>query len=266
MWHLRSALRAGNIWVEHSRRYANPDTYLIPPAEWPRWRPEVVRQTGTPSQGLERLDEREAELETAMAQVERLLARKDSHLRIEEDRLVLSPLEASPRPPSAEALADRIAERLPRVELPELLIEVDTWTHFSRHFVHAADAEALRPALLPHLYASLLAHACNFGLEQMAHLTDLAYDHLAWCTTWYLREETLKAAFTTLVNYHHHLPLSQALGERHALLLGWPAVSGVGQNPARPALSAAPRAMAWASPFTVGPRISSRNMAPNSCP
>ena len=31
LWHLRSALRAGNIWVEHSRRYANPDTYLIPP-------------------------------------------------------------------------------------------------------------------------------------------------------------------------------------------------------------------------------------------
>jgi TnpA family transposase len=65
---------------------------------------------------------------------------------------------------------------------------------------------------LPHLYASLLAHACNFGLEQMAHLTDLAYEHLAWCTTWYLREETLKAAFTVLVNYHYHLPLSQLWG------------------------------------------------------
>jgi TnpA family transposase len=98
------------------------------------------------------------------------------------------------------------------VELPELLIEVDTWTHFSRPLVHAADLEGVRPALLPQLYASLLAHACNFGLEQMAHLTDLAYDHWAWCTTWYLREETLKAAFTALVNYHYHLPLSQLWG------------------------------------------------------
>ena len=76
LWHLRSALRAGNIWVAHSRRYANPDTYLIPPEEWPHWRPEVVRQTGTPSQGIERLHEREAELAIAMAQVERLLARR----------------------------------------------------------------------------------------------------------------------------------------------------------------------------------------------
>jgi TnpA family transposase len=46
----------------------------------------------------------------------------------------------------------------------------------------------------------------------MAHLTDLAYEHLAWCTTWYLREDTLKAAFTALVNDHHHLPLSHAWG------------------------------------------------------
>ena len=212
LWHLRSALRAGNVWVAHSRRYANPDTYLIPPAEWPRWRPEVIRQTGTPSDGALRLAEREAELAHAMAQVEQLLARKDSPVRVEKDAIVLSPLEADPRPASAEALAEHITERLPRVGLPELLIEVDTWTHFSTRLVHAAGADALQPALLPHLYASVLAHACNFGLEQMAQSTDLSYRRLAWCTTWHLREDTLKAAVTALVNYHHHLPLSQAWG------------------------------------------------------
>jgi hypothetical protein len=88
----------------------------------------------------------------------------------------------------------------------------DAWTHFSDHFIHAAGAETLRPTLLPHLYASIVAHACNFGLEQMAHSTNISYQQLAWCTTWYLREETLEAAFTNLVNYHHQLPLSQVWG------------------------------------------------------
>ena len=91
LWSLRSALRAENIWVAHSRRYANPETYLIPPAEWPCRRPEVIRQTGTPSDGATRLAEREAELERAMADVERLLACKDSHLRVEKEQIVLSP-------------------------------------------------------------------------------------------------------------------------------------------------------------------------------
>src|SRR4029450_6632976 len=47
---------------------------------------------------------------------------------------------------------------------------------------------------------------------RMAQMADLAADRLAWCTTWYLREETLKAATTVLVNYHHRLPLSQCWG------------------------------------------------------
>ena len=68
-----------------------------------------------------------------MAEVERLLARKDSHIRVEKDEIVLSPLEADPRPASAEAFAARITERLPRVDLSEVLMEVDTWTHFSRY-------------------------------------------------------------------------------------------------------------------------------------
>jgi TnpA family transposase len=172
----------------------------------------VIRQTGTPSEGLQRLVERETELEACLVQVAKLLARKDSQVRIEDDELILSPLEADTRPASAEALEDLITARLPQVELSELLIEVDTWTHFSDHFVHAAGADALRPTLLPHLYASIVAHAGNGGLEQMAQSTDISYQQLAWCTTWYLREETLEAAFTTLVNYHHTLPFSQVWG------------------------------------------------------
>lgn len=127
------------------RRYANPATYLIPPLEWPRWRPAVIKQTGTPGDGATRLAERDTELATTLTRVERLLGRKDSHVRIEDNQLVLSPLEADPRPASAEALAERITERLPRVALSELLMEVDTWTHFSHHLLHAADAE--RPRL-----------------------------------------------------------------------------------------------------------------------
>jgi hypothetical protein len=64
-----------------------------------------------------------------------------------------------------------------------LRIEVETWTHFSTHLVHAANGEALRPAFLPYLYASLVAQACNFGLDQMAQSTDLVYERLAWCIT-----------------------------------------------------------------------------------
>jgi TnpA family transposase len=65
------------------------------------------------------------------------------------------------------------------------------------------------PARLPVLYAALLAHGCNFGFARMA---EISVDRLAWCTTRYLREETLKSATDALVNFHHRLPLSQRWG------------------------------------------------------
>lgn len=47
---------------------------------------------------------------------------------------------------------------------------------------------------------------------QFAAVADLSKDALAWCTNWYIREETLTAAITRLVNYHHRLPLTSVWG------------------------------------------------------
>ena len=46
----------------------------------------------------------------------------------------------------------------------------------------------------------------------MARISDLTYQKLAWCTNWYVRDETLKAATTRLVNFQYHQPLSQFWG------------------------------------------------------
>ena len=62
------------------------------------------------------------------------------------------------------------------------------------------------------LYAAVLAQGCNLGLTRMAHITDLDYRRLAWTTQWYLRDATLKAAVTGLVNYQGRQPLSAAWG------------------------------------------------------
>lgn len=84
LWELRLALRSGDIYVEHARRYADPNTYLIPANIWPSQREEVIRLTHTPANGAERLREREAELRHLAERVERLLAGRDGALRREK--------------------------------------------------------------------------------------------------------------------------------------------------------------------------------------
>jgi hypothetical protein len=62
LWELRAALRAGDVWVDGSRRYTNPETYLIPREHWPARRAKACRLTGIPENGQTRLHQRQAEL------------------------------------------------------------------------------------------------------------------------------------------------------------------------------------------------------------
>jgi TnpA family transposase len=211
LWELRGALRTGNLWVDHSRRFANPETYLIPRERWPSLRPEVCQQLQLPTAGETRLDAHAAELEALLGHVDQMLAR-NARVRIEAGELIVSPLEAEERPASAVALEQHLDQRLPQVDLSELLIEVDRWTRFSQHFTHAGGSAPRSPDVLRHLYAAILAQGCNIGLTKMAQIADLSYDRLAWGTTWYLREDTLKAAVAAIVNFQYHQPLSHRWG------------------------------------------------------
>jgi len=208
---LRAALRAGDVWLESSRRCSDPETYLIPKDRWTALRGEVCQQLQIPDEGTARVAQREAELEALLEWVDPLLDR-DSGIRMEDGDLIVTPLEAEERPESAVVLEQLIDGRLPQVELSELLVEVDSWTGFSGCFEHASGRELRSQDLTGHLYASVLAQGCNIGLTRMAQISDRAYDRLAWCTTWYLREETLRAAVAAVVNFQHRHPMSRHWG------------------------------------------------------
>jgi len=212
LWVLRQGLRCGDIWVENSRRYADPETYLIPRKLWPEKRQEVCELTHTPADGAQRIAEREGELEHLLEAADQQLSKPNSALRLEKKQLVLTPFEAEGRPASADLLADMIAERMPRIDITDLLTEVDTWVHFSEHFKHAIGNDVRDPDFLLHLYACLLAQAGNFGLSQMAQNTGIAHHQLLWCNTWYIRETTLRGAYSAMVDFHHALPLSKSWG------------------------------------------------------
>jgi TnpA family transposase len=211
LWQLRESLRCGDVWVARSRRYADPESYLIPKDRWPSLRVEVCSQVGAPSDGEERIAERRAELEALLRRVDERLPGYN-RVRIEDGELVVPHVTAEDRPASLITLERLVDERLPLVELSDLLLEVDGMTGFSMDLQHAGGAEPRTKNLLVQCHASILAQACNLGLTRMAQGADLSYEKLAWTTRWYLREETLRAAFTRIVNFQHRQPLAQFWG------------------------------------------------------
>ena len=186
-------------------------TYQLPDDQWQKRKVEICTQLEVPLDPAIRLKARQTELEERMARLDGLLAERGS-VRVEDGRLVLSPLEAEAKPERIRRLEALIAQRMPLVDLTDLFIEMDGLTGFSNHFEHAGGSEPRSQDLHLHLYASVLAQACNFNTTRMAQVADLSYRRLAWCANWYVREETLKEATAKVVNYHYRLPLSRVWG------------------------------------------------------
>ncbi|WP_374694587.1 hypothetical protein [Escherichia coli] len=82
------------------------------------------------------LHERLTLLEAQLATVNRMAAANDlPDAIITESGLKITPLDAAV-PDTAQALIDQTAMVLPHVKITELLLEVDEWTGFTRHFTH----------------------------------------------------------------------------------------------------------------------------------
>jgi TnpA family transposase len=208
---LRDQLRSGDIYVPNSRRYTDPETFLIPRATWPTVRQEVCQELDLDPTGATRLSERAQDLRELLPRVDRMLDRPDG-IRMEHGELIVPMDEGDELPASAKALAEQVSRRLPHVDLTDLLLEVDQWTGFSQHLKHATGGQPRTDDLLRHLHAAVLAHGTNMGPVEMARSANLTYDRLAFASFWYVREETLKDAVTALVNFQYRQPLAQHWG------------------------------------------------------
>lgn len=99
LWVLRQHLRFGALYLTHSRRFSELESYCMPKEEWFLQRDQSLSLMGTPIQAEVRLAEREAELLRFTDAVEELLNETDGDLREEKGVLVLSPIEADERSP-----------------------------------------------------------------------------------------------------------------------------------------------------------------------
>ncbi len=125
------------------------------------------------------LHERLTLLEAQLATVNRMAAANDlPDAIITESGLKITPLDAAV-PDTAQALIDQTAMVLPHVKITELLLEVDEWTGFTRHFTHLKSGDLAKDKNL--LLTTIPADAINPGLTKMAEsCPGTTYAKLAW--------------------------------------------------------------------------------------
>jgi hypothetical protein len=139
---LKNALRSGDIWVRGSRQFKDFNEYLLPAKQF-----AVLKEHRSLALPIETdcdryLHDRLALLEQRLDIVNQLAAADElPDAVITDSGLKVTPLTNSV-PADAESLARQAYALLPRVKITELLMEVDAWTGFTRHFTHVKNGES----------------------------------------------------------------------------------------------------------------------------
>lgn len=214
---LRGAIRRRDIFAAPSLRFADPRIGMLDGAAWEAARPTICRTLGRTQNVAEEI----SGLSERLGQAYRLVADNlpdNASLRIEQtdagDDLVLTGLDRLEEPPSLVALRQAVSDRLPQVDLPELLLEIDARTGFAGAFTHASEADARAGKLRTSVCAVLVAEACNTGFEPLLRkdVPALRRSRLSWVRQNYLREETLTLANARLVAAQNGVELARRWG------------------------------------------------------
>lgn len=209
---LKNALRSGDIWVQGSRQFKDFEEYLLPSDKFAALKREDKLSLAVVTNCDQYLRERLQTLEHQLKTVNDLAkANELPDAIITESGLKITPLTNSV-PDAADALMQRTYGLLPHIKITDLLMEVDEWTDFTRHFTHMKSGEAANDKTL--LLTALLADGINLGLTKMAEACPGAtYAKLSWLQAWHVRDETYSAALAELINAQHRHPFAAWWGD-----------------------------------------------------
>jgi hypothetical protein len=132
-----------------------------------------------------------------------------------DGRLHVAALSAVPDPASLVDLRRWVEAMLPRIDLPDLVLEVMSWhPQFVEAFTHTSGNEAHVADLGLSVAAVLCAHAMNVGFAPVTTPGGeaLTRDRLHHVDQNYLRFETMAAANVPLVEPQAEIELAQAWG------------------------------------------------------
>ncbi len=207
---LRNRIRSGDVAVEGSRNYRSFDEYIISKEEW------VVSQTESKlsvSNSVEEyLNERLHSLNLVIDSFKKNMNRLEG-ANIVNNKIRVEKLDRD-TPELAELLSEKLYDMLPRIKLPELLLEVSHWSQFDKYFTHASSNHSVNSKEKAIVMATLMGMGTNIGLLKMSESTPgISYYQMANTSQWRMYEDAMKKAQACLVNYQHQCQLPLFWGD-----------------------------------------------------
>jgi len=213
---LQDALRRRDVYVENSDRWSDPRQKLLQNDEWKMYRMQIYRSLNHPIKPSEAISNLKDQLDHTYKKVATHL--DPNYVNIDSSgknvALSITNLDKIEETSSLKHIRELVTALLPKIDLTELILEINAHTGFANEFSHISEANARVPDLSISICAVLLAEACNIGFEPLTkdNIPALTRHRLSWVKQNYLRSETLIAANARLVDYQYTIALAQEWG------------------------------------------------------
>jgi hypothetical protein len=156
-------LRRREIFAKKSSKWGDPRAKLLAGDAWEQAKPTVLASLNLPAGAGEHMAARAALLDGTYREVAGRLPDNAQIVFDGDGRLHFAALEPEPEPASLLDLRAAVNAMLPRVDLPEVLLEVFSWTGADQAFTSVTGGEARLKDLPVTVAALLVAHGCNVG-------------------------------------------------------------------------------------------------------
>ena len=218
---LHRALGRRDVFARPSQRWADPRAQLLSGERWDAVREDVLAGLSLTDEAPAHLARQAVALDAAWKQTAARLGEAGENARARiapgpngRARLHVDHLDALGESDSLVWLRRTAQVMLPRVDLPELLLEVHAWTGFLDAYTHLAGTTPRSTDLTVSVAALLLAEACNVGLTPVIKPNEAALTRarLAHVDQYYLRADNHAAANAVLIGAQAQIPIAQAWG------------------------------------------------------
>jgi hypothetical protein len=162
-------LKRREIWAEASTRWRNPQAQLLDGQGWAAVRGDVLTSLGLPGDPDGLLAGHAQALDAAYREVAGRLAVNTEVSIDDAGKIHLTGVKAVEEPPSLVDLRRRTTAMLPRVDLPEVILEVMSWApELAEAFTAASGGRSRLEDLPTSVAACLAAHSMNVGYRPIA--------------------------------------------------------------------------------------------------
>ena len=211
------ALKAGDCYVVGSDLYADYRTQLISEDDYRTHVATYGVEVGLAVEPAALVDQLRNRLMEQAATTDAGFPR-NSWLRIEDGRPILTRLPATDAPDDLKSLEAALADQMPATALLDVLADTEYWLHWTQFFGPVSGHAAKVDEPVARYLATVFCYGCNLGPSQTARALDtLDRRQVAWIHAHHITEEQLDAAIQHVINAYNRFALPRYWGAgRHA--------------------------------------------------